>query len=146
MAAGAYVAQSVIQNSVQYLDYVGPSVDLDALMVWDVDPLGTWSNGDAIIFSIRGAGNWDGGEIVVKEFSVAGARFLNHGDHLWNTAFDVQTAFGVDTEEVDAIEAYPTWYQQTPTLTQWGLIILVALLIASGVFIMLRRRKAAIPA
>jgi len=30
----------------------------------------------------------------------------------------------------------------TPTLTQWGLIILVVLLIGSAVFIMLRRRKA----
>jgi hypothetical protein len=30
----------------------------------------------------------------------------------------------------------------TPTLTEWGLIILVALLIGSTVFIMLRRRKA----
>jgi hypothetical protein len=33
-----------------------------------------------------------------------------------------------------------------PTLTQWGAIILVALLIASAVFIMLRRRKATVPA
>jgi hypothetical protein len=31
--------------------------------------------------------------------------------------------------------------RQTPTLTQWGVIILVALLIGSTVFIMLRRRK-----
>jgi hypothetical protein len=33
-----------------------------------------------------------------------------------------------------------------PTLTQWGVIILVALLVGSAVFIMLRRRKAAVPA
>jgi hypothetical protein len=32
--------------------------------------------------------------------------------------------------------------RQTPTLTQWGLIILVGLIVASGVFIMLRRRRA----
>lgn len=36
--------------------------------------------------------------------------------------------------------------RQQPTLTQWGAIILVALLIASAVFIMLRRRKATMPA
>jgi len=36
--------------------------------------------------------------------------------------------------------------RQTPSLTEWGLIILVALLIGSTVFIMLRRRKAAVPA
>ena len=34
---------------------------------------------------------------------------------------------------------------QTPSLTQWGLIILVGLIVASTVFIMLRRRKAAVP-
>jgi hypothetical protein len=33
-----------------------------------------------------------------------------------------------------------------PTMTQWGVIILVALLISSAVFIGLRRRKAAVPA
>lgn len=34
----------------------------------------------------------------------------------------------------------------TPTMTQWGIFILVALIVASGVFIMLRRRKAVVPA
>jgi hypothetical protein len=33
-----------------------------------------------------------------------------------------------------------------PTTTQWGIILLVGLIVASGVFIMLRRRKAAVPA
>jgi hypothetical protein len=33
-------------------------------------------------------------------------------------------------------------YPQTPTMTQWGLIILVALIVGSAVFIMLRRRRA----
>jgi len=33
----------------------------------------------------------------------------------------------------------------TPTMTQWGIIILVALIVASGVVIMLKKRKAAIP-
>jgi hypothetical protein len=31
---------------------------------------------------------------------------------------------------------------KNPTLTQWGIIILIGLMLASGVFIMLRRRKA----
>jgi hypothetical protein len=34
----------------------------------------------------------------------------------------------------------------TPATTQWGIIILVVLIVSSGVFIMLRRRKAALPA
>jgi hypothetical protein len=33
-----------------------------------------------------------------------------------------------------------------PTVTQWGLIILVALVVVSTIFIMLRKRKAAVPA
>jgi hypothetical protein len=34
---------------------------------------------------------------------------------------------------------------ECPTLTQWGVIILVALLVGSAIFIMLRRRKAIVP-
>lgn len=132
--------------------YEGPEelVDLDALMVWDMPVVGTWGADDAIIFSIRAAGNWDGGEIVVLEFGAA-PRFLNHGGHAWNTAFGVSGAFNlaVATEEVDAIEAYPYLSSippGTPTLTEWGLIVLVALLIASTVFVILKRRKAVVRA
>lgn len=119
-------------------------------MTWDTPPYGEWGPGDSIIFSIRNTkptGNWDGGEIVVKLFDVAGGSFLNHGGHLWNTAFTVAAKFGVDTEEIDAIEAFSGGpHSQTPTLTGWGLIILIALLIASTVFILLRRRKPVVPA
>jgi len=34
---------------------------------------------------------------------------------------------------------------ETPTITQWGLIILVALLVSSAVFILLKRRKTTVP-
>lgn len=37
-------------------------------------------------------------------------------------------------------------YPGTPSLTQWGIVGLVVLLLASTVLIMLRRRKAAVPA
>lgn len=150
-----YVFQPVIQAAVVSLGYTGPTVDLDALMLYEnLGILGDhiWNTGDTIIFSIRAAGNWDGGEIVVLGWNAvpgAGAFFLYHDSHTWNTAFPVATTFDLDpaTEEVDAIEAYPYNYPtQTPTLTQWGLIILVALLIASTVFIVLRRRKAVVPA
>lgn len=64
------------------------SVDVDALM----------TSSDEIIFSIRANGNWDGGELVVMTLgNPGGAAFLNHGMHLWNTAFNVQAAFGVNT-------------------------------------------------
>ncbi len=141
-----YVPHADIVAAVTSLGWNGVGdIDLDALMVWDRSPYGEWSAPDTIIFSIRAAGNWDGGEIVVLP-SGGTAFFLVHGRHEWNTAFNVRQAFGVDTEEVDAIEAYPTWYQQTPTLTQWGLVILVGLLILSTVFVILRRRKGPVPA
>jgi hypothetical protein len=149
MTGAGYVPQADIQAAVVDLGYTGGTVDLDALMVWDDNSDQTWNAGDIIIFSIRGTtGTWDGGEIVVLPFG-GPASFLNHGFHLWDTAFDVAGAFSLDppTEEVDAIEAYPQQPRpQTPALTEWGLIILVALLILSTVFVMLRRRKVAVPA
>jgi hypothetical protein len=155
-APAAYVPQADIVAAVQApsLDpghFTGSAsqVDLDGLMVLDNGDH-AWNSGDTIIFSIRAAANWDGGEIVVLPWDGKpnSAFYLNHGGHLWNTAFPVASTFHLDppTEEVDAIEAYPPMTYGTPTLTQWGLIILVALIIASGVFIALRRRKAAVPA
>jgi hypothetical protein len=153
MAAGPYVPVGDIVAAVVALGYTGPTelVDLDALMVWDGNFNQVWDDPDTIIFSIRASAPWDGGEIVVLPFlgKPASAFFLFHGGHLWDTAFDVATAFSLDppTEEVDAIEAYPQQPRpQTPALTEWGMIILVALLIASTIFVMLRRRKAAVPA
>ena len=278
MAGGPYIPQPVILAAVTALGYAGPpEIDLDALMVWDEAPVDEWGAGDEIIFSIREAGNWDGGEIVVLPWGAA-PFFLHHDSHDWDTDFNVASAFRlvtppvllefpvdttipdpgslprldslfrfseihvdsasdsccpqispcctlvihwqspppescmVDTvhiketivvnlegakdnndngvwdycdqqllhfkigddsckyfwyhvarvghikhppelvcrkvlykvpkmEEVDGIEAYPIWFQQTPTLTQWGLLILVALLIFSTVFVILRRRK-----
>jgi hypothetical protein len=152
----AYVPWAVIVAAVTNVAlgadvYVGPvdSLDLDGLMVKDMnDTTSEFGDGDTIIFSVRNTqplGNWDGGEIVVLPFG--GAPFiLFHGGHLWNTAFDIQTAFNVDTEEVDGIEAYPAQPRSTPALSEWGLIILIALLIGSATYVMLRRRKAAVPA
>jgi len=39
-----------------------------------------------------------------------------------------------------------TLYEDIPTLTEWGLVILVGLIVASAIFIMLRKRKATVPA
>ncbi len=143
-----YVFHSVIQPAVQTLGYSGPDVDLDAAMVWDNTEDHVWNAGDGIIFSIRAAGNWNGGEIVVLLFG-GPPSFLFHAGHLWDTNWattHLQPTYG--TTEVDAIEADPCWWfgAQTPTLTEWGLIILVALLIASTVFVMLKRRKAVVRA
>jgi hypothetical protein len=70
-------------------------IDLDALMVFEEGGINgdhVWNAGDTIIFSIRKAGNWDGGEIVVLPFG-GPPSYLFHGGHLWCTAFDVATAF-----------------------------------------------------
>ena len=114
-------------------------VDVDALMVRDVGTVGVWDDPDVIIFSIRACGNWDGGEIVVMPAS-SPSYFLVHGGHTWNTSFAVSSAFGVSTEEVDAIEAYDQ--EAIPTLTEWGMAVLLLLLLAAGFvfFVRLRRR------
>jgi hypothetical protein len=155
-AIGQFISQPTIYAACAFLGYVGPdTVDVDGLMVYEwcgnnADHI--WNDGDRIIFSIDSLGNWDGGEIVVLENRAAPALdtcyFLNHGGHLWNTAFDVRANFaGVNTENIDAIEAYwPPPEQRIPTLTEWGLIILAVLIVTSGVFILLRRRKAEVPA
>jgi hypothetical protein len=142
-----YISQSIIQAAVTSLGYSGPTVDLDALMVFESQGVSgnkIWDTGDIIIFSIRASGNWDGGEIVVFPFG-GPASFLNHGGHLWNTAFNVGTAFGVSTEEVDAIEAIP-YKVDGPVLTEWGIMILVILLMLSALFILLKKRKSTVPA
>lgn len=70
-------------------------LDLDALMV----------NGSRIMFSIRPVAGFDGGEIWVGDLSTGAASFLDHGGHLWDTAFDVGAATGCLNENVDALEA-----------------------------------------
>ncbi len=133
--------KSDIISAITNLGWTGVegNVDVDALMV----------SGAEIIFSIRAEGNWDGGELVVMTLgNPAGATFLNHGGHLWNTAFDIQTAFGVSTEEVDAIEAWggpvppPSGgIGKVPSLTTWGLFVLLLLLIISGAYVIYQRKK-----
>jgi hypothetical protein len=92
-----------------------PLIDVDALMVHDIGtgftPFdGDFGPGDSIMFSIapipnpEGGDFYDGGEVWVWEHGQP-AQFLNHGGHLWNTAFNVGAAFGVQTENIDALEA-----------------------------------------
>jgi len=76
-------------------------VDVDGLMV---HPLG-------ILFSIRPAANFDGGEIIFLP-TIGAPAFLFHGGHLWDTGFNVGLAFGLADlspadYNVDAIEAVP---------------------------------------
>ncbi|MEQ8211650.1 MAG: PEP-CTERM sorting domain-containing protein [Lacipirellulaceae bacterium] len=92
-----------------------PFLDVDGLMVRDVgtgfNPFdGQFGPGDAIMFSLApimdptGAIIYDGGEIWTWEFG-SPAQFLDHGGHLWDTAFDVRGTFGSESENIDALEA-----------------------------------------
>lgn len=106
-----YLTPGDIVGAVNQLGFDGQpgDADVDALMVQDTGPMpGTWDEGDAVIFSIRPFGAWDGGEIVVWEFGLT-PQFLEHGGHVWDTSFGVAALFGVDIdhENVDAIETIP---------------------------------------
>ena len=78
-------------------------IDVDALMV----------QGDRLTFSLapvdfRPLGvpvTLDGGEIFEYDGPGSTTRFLKHGGHVWDTAFDVRNTFGVQSENVNAIEA-----------------------------------------
>jgi hypothetical protein len=77
---------------------------------------------------------------------------------LTHTHRDTMITFAIDTTGKFryTVKTFPTQADSakglvqvsalTPTLTGWGIIILVALIAASTVFIVLRRRKAAVPA
>lgn len=97
-------------------------IDLDGLMVWDGGNIGQWDNSDAILFSVMpidanldgiitpniNGGDIDGGEIWHWQFGQPLAQFLNHGGHLWDTAFNVKLATGAVNENIDALEAVAT--------------------------------------
>ena len=62
---------------------------------------------------------------------------------------DLETMDVTDWHVIDVaidIEVLSIPDPKVPTMTQWGVIILAGLLVSSAVFIMLRRKKAAVPA
>jgi hypothetical protein len=97
-------------------------IDLDGLMVSDGGNIGQWDNSDRILFSVMpidanldgiitpniNGGDIDGGEIWHWQFGQPLAQFLNHGGHLWDTAFNVRQATGAVNENIDALEAVAT--------------------------------------
>ena len=65
-------------------------------ILFTIDPI-TGSD-DELIF--------DGGEIWLWDGITPGsATFLSHGGHTWDTAFDVMGTFGVDSDDVNALES-----------------------------------------
>jgi hypothetical protein len=74
------------------------------------------------------------------------------GDSLWttiDTTYTITLAKNLatgDSLEVVVNEEDENIAGTTPTMTYWGMIILVILIVGSGIFVMLKRRKVAVPA
>lgn len=85
----------------------------------DVDAIMTF--GKEVLYSIRPVvlpGSpiaFDGGEIFVYTAPNAPTKFLDHGGHLWDTAFDVMGTFHLQNENVDALEAAATFVPEPAT-------------------------------
>ena len=101
----AQIAAAIVHEELE------SEIDLDAMMIYDIGGDDTFGLGDSIMFSIAPisyvGGAFDGGEIWVWT-SGGLASFLNHGGHLWDTAFDVKGTFGLTgnyAENVNALEA-----------------------------------------
>jgi hypothetical protein len=125
-----FITHGRIVSAVNALGFTGADVevDVDALMVRNVGAKEDPDVGDEILFSIHAAGNFDGGEII--QLPVVGTpSFLEHGGHTWDTAFSVIDAFGSDSEDIDAIEAFPSAIP-LPTLKRWPIGVLAMLLTA----------------
>lgn len=96
------------------------TMDVDAIMML----------GPRVLFSIRPLlvpGTpiaFDGGEIFVYENATTATKFLDHGGHLWDTAFDVMGTFNLQHENVDALEAVAQFVPEPATcaLAMLGLL------------------------
>lgn len=112
-----YILHNDLRNAVaQFLGFEPDqvTVDLDAMLLNDrvqEDPVPggppwTWDIGDQIIFSL-----WpdtllglDGGELFFWENGQP-VQWLVHGGRVWDTANPVAQVFGVNTENINALEA-----------------------------------------
>jgi hypothetical protein len=63
---------------------------------------------------------FDGGEIWLYDSAMKATAYLNHGGHLWDTLFDVRGTFGLNNENIDAIEAVATFIPEPST---WALLV-----------------------
>lgn len=96
------------------LNITAAKIDLDGLMTWENDILFSLKpidgDNDGIITDNDPSKDLDGGEIFVWRFGQA-PQFLNHGGHVWDTAFNVKdtvefwTGLRPGTENIDALEA-----------------------------------------
>jgi hypothetical protein len=116
-ASTTYITQAQIANAIGLAAYED-DIDLDAMMTLDLfGEHDSFDPGDMIMFSIDpidldgggitpNANDIDGGEIWVWT-NGGSAGFLFHGGHWWDTAFPVADTFGLDSENINALEAVP---------------------------------------
>lgn len=94
------------RDSAFYVDELAAAIGLPQNLWNQFDLDGLMTHENDILFSIAPIdGVFDGGEIWTWKKGDVAANFLNHGGHLWDTAFDVKATFGTASENVDALEA-----------------------------------------
>jgi hypothetical protein len=101
-----YITAAQIAGAISRPD-LADTIDLDAMMTFDMAGDDVFVPGDMIMFSIDPIGGFDGGEIWVWD-GIKPAQFLRHGCHVWDTSFQVQATFGTASENIDALEAAST--------------------------------------
>ena len=112
------------------------ALDLDAMMTLDID-----AETKSLIFSVAPLSvgpkanplTLDGGEIFVYDVTAGGdfISYLNHGGHLWDTAYDV-TGLGFGGENVTALEAASTSVPEPTTIAMLG---------TAGLGLLIRRKR-----
>jgi hypothetical protein len=141
-----FVSQATIVSIVETLGYVGDTtaVDVDALMFKNTGDIQFFDTGDAMIFSIRAAGNFDGGEIITWENGKSPV-FLVHAGVKFDTAHDVSASFGLanNVQEIDALEAGPVFDVLNPPppvpVSVWAAGLIASLLGLVGIGAVKRR-------
>ncbi|KPL02690.1 MAG: hypothetical protein AMJ73_08410 [candidate division Zixibacteria bacterium SM1_73] len=126
---GTYTGPTNLTRILPYKQYMTPG----GPGVVAFEGFGTVRTGDPLLTDIRV--EWSGSYTLHNEAELDSSQVstISH-EFTWDgTTYHV---WGYSTIE----PAYPH-----PTLTQWGLIVLVVLIVSSSVFILLRRRKAALP-
>lgn len=105
------------------------NIDLDAMMMSESNLLFSLipidGNNDGNITPNDPTQDLDGGEIFVWNGQPGQiAQFLSHGEHLWNTNFDVMGTFGTTTENINALEAVASTPESSSTISILALGIL----------------------
>lgn len=86
-------------------------MDVDAIMTFGPEVTFSIRPLDLAPFSAPGGPilpTFDGGEIFEYDGPGIATRFLKHGGHVWDTAFDVKGTFHLNHENIDAIEGIAT--------------------------------------